>query len=239
MIIYGKHPCFLGLKNNKVKVFEVYVVKKQQQDLEDFLVSQKINFKSLKITVCDNRYLDNLVGGGSLHQGLAMKIAEKSLTSFDDFIDRLPEKKPNLLILDSLTDVNNIGAIIRSAVAFGVVDIIVARNFPIDSPVIFKASSGLAFEVNLIAAVNLNNVVKALKKCDYWVVGLDGSAKDDVKLISKYQPCALVAGSEGRGISNLLKKNCDLLVKINIDTKVESLNVSNACAIALNYLKNN
>ena len=238
MIIYGKHPCFLCLKAKGAKIYEIYVAQKQNKILREFCHQNQIDDKAFKIKVCDSKLLDNLAGFGNLHQGFVMKISAPKFTDFDDFTNNLSENKPNLVILDSITDVHNIGAIIRSCVAFGVEHVVVARNFPIESAVIFKASAGVAFAVNFIAPGNLNNAVKKLKDCGYWVVGMDGNGDGDVKKINQYQPCVVVLGNEGRGISNLLKKNCDLLVKIDIDKKVESLNVSNACSIALNYLKN-
>ena len=87
--------------------------------------------------------------------------------------------------------------------------------------------------VNLIAAQNLNNFLSDLKKLGYWRIGLDGDAKSDISEAKNYQPIALVLGSEGEGIRRLVKENCDLLVKINTNSQVESLNASNAAAIAM------
>src|SRR5690606_34913616 len=124
--------------------------------------------------------------------------------------------------------------IIRSAAAFGVNDIIIPKhNSPKDSAIISKSSSGMSELVNLIISGNINNLLINLKKIGYWCVALDGSAKINISQAKDYENIALVVGSEGAGVRQLVKKNCDLLVKIPMKSEVESLNASNAAAIAL------
>ena len=139
-----------------------------------------------------------------------------------------------MLILDQILDPHNLGAIIRTAVAFGVENIIITSyNSVKDTPVVAKTSVGLNEIVNLIEVVNLNNAIKDLKKIGYFIIGLDGEAKIEINKITDNKNLALVLGNEGRGIRDLVKKNCDELVKIPMSNAVESLNVSVASAIAI------
>jgi len=236
--VYGKHPVFAALLNSKRKIYQIFITKNSEADLKFFIADKKINLQQSLIRIVDNDYLSNLFPAGSTHQGFALKTTPITIISYDQFLDKIKnlsrENLPPLLILDNLTDPQNIGAIIRSAVAFGFKNIVITeRNFPIHSAVIAKASSGMLEMVDLIAAQNLNNFLVDLKKLGYWSVGLDGAAKNKISEAKNYQPIAFVIGSEGEGIRRLVKENCDLLVTIPMQDGVESLNVSNAAAIAM------
>lgn len=236
--VYGKHPVFAAIANKKRKIYEILVSKNSEADLKNFINENQINCASHLIKIVDNDHINSLLNTGATHQGFVLKTSPISLISYNQFLDNiadiLPQNLPPLLILDNLTDPHNIGAIIRSSAAFGVLNIVVVeRNCPVNSPVIAKSACGMLEIVNLIAAQNLNNFLSDLKKLGYWRIGLDGDAKSDISEAKNYQPIALVLGSEGEGIRRLVKENCDLLVKINTNSQVESLNASNAAAIAM------
>ncbi len=236
--IYGKHPVFAALLNKKRKIYQILVSKNSEAELKQFIADKKINCDSHLIRITDNDHINSLLPIGSTHQGFVLKTSPINLISYNQFLDKIAglekENLPPILILDSLTDPHNIGAIIRSSVAFGFRNIVVTeRNFPLNSPVIAKTASGMLETIDLIAAQNLNSFLADLKKLGYWSVGLDGEAKTDISASKNYHPIALVLGSEGEGIRRLVKENCDLLVKINIHPEVESLNASNAAAIAM------
>ncbi len=236
--VYGKHPVLAALLNKKRKIYQILVSKNSEAELKKFIADNKINCDQNLIKIVDNDYINSLLPLGATHQGFVLKTSPITLVSYNQFLDKIAgcekENLPPLLILDSLTDPHNIGAIIRSSVAFGFKNIVVTeRNFPLNSPVIAKTASGMLEVVNLIAAQNLNSFLADLKKIGYWSVGLDGEAKTDISATKDYHPIALILGSEGEGIRRLVKENCDLLVKININQEVESLNASNAAAIAM------
>ena len=168
-----------------------------------------------------------------------MKVAERQKITFDDFINSLQNVKdlPKLLILDQILDPHNLGAIIRTSVAFGIEKIIITSyNSVKDTPIVAKASVGLNEFVNLIEVVNLNNAIKSLKNVGYFIIGLDGEAKITIDKITDSRNLALVLGNEGKGIRELVKRNCDELVKIPMENCAESLNVSVATAIAIYQL---
>ncbi len=236
--VYGKHPVFAALLNSKRKIYQILITKNSEADLKLFIADKKINLNQNLIKIVDNDYLSGLFPFGSTHQGFALKTSPIAIIPYSQFLDKIKnlDKKnlPPLLILDNLTDPQNIGAMVRSAVAFGFKNIVITeRNFPIHSAVIAKAASGMLEMVELIAAQNLNNFLADLKKLGYWSVGLDGFAKSSISEAKNYHPIAFVIGSEGEGIRRLVKENCDILVKIPMSGEVESLNASNAAAIAM------
>ncbi|MCE3255522.1 MAG: pseudouridine synthase [Rickettsiaceae bacterium] len=236
--IYGRHPVLAALLNPRRKIYQILVTPHNEADLKKFITDKKIKIDKSLIKIVDGESLSSLFPIGSTHQGFALKTSLITIFSFNHFLDKIQnldsKNLPPLLVLDNLTDPQNIGAVIRSAVAFGFKNIVVnERNFPIHSPVIAKAASGMLELVELIAGGNFNHLLSELKKLGYWSVGLDGTAKADVKEVKNFQPIALVLGSEGEGIRRLVKENCDLLVKIPISNETESLNASNAAAIAM------
>ena len=238
VLVYGRHSVFAALLNPRRKIHQILITQNSESDLKQFITDKKINLDQSHIKIVDNDHLFSLFPSGSTHQGFVLKTSPITIFSFNYFLDKIQKIEkanlPPLLVLDNLTDPHNIGAIIRSAVSFGFKNIIVnERIFPIQSAVIAKTASGMLELVDLIAANNLNSCLADLKQLGYWSVGLDGEAKTYISKAKDYQPIALVLGSEGDGIRRLVKENCDLLVKISINSEVESLNASNAAAIAM------
>jgi 23S rRNA (guanosine2251-2'-O)-methyltransferase len=147
--------------------------------------------------------------------------------------------KYTILVLDSVTDPQNFGAIIRSAVAFNVTTVIVGKhnNAPISASA-YKSAAGAMEYINIVKVNNINNIIQKLKRQDFWVYALaTKNNAQDIKEINFTKKNVLVAGSEGAGIRPLILQNCDFFVKITIKQNIESLNVSVACAIAFYQLK--
>ncbi len=236
--IYGKHPVFAALLNPKRKIYQVLATKNSEAELRKFILEKKISLNQNLIKIVDSDLLSSLFPIGSSHQGLVLKTSIITTISNHQFLDKIKNfdktNLPPLLILDNLTDPQNIGAIIRSAAAFGFKNIVIQdRNFPTHSAVIAKAAAGMLELVDLISTQNINNFLADSKKLGYWSVGLDGESRSNISEAKNYQPIAFVIGSEGDGIRRLVKENCDLLVKIPMENAVESLNASNAAAIAM------
>ena len=142
-------------------------------------------------------------------------------------------------ILDQITDPQNIGAIIRSAAAFGITKLLLpADNTPEENASIAKAASGALETVQIAKVVNLKMAIEILKKKGFWIVGLDAHGNNDLNDLAKFNKVAIIIGSEDKGLRPLTIKSCDLLVKIPISEKVESLNASNAASIIFYFLKN-
>jgi 23S rRNA (guanosine2251-2'-O)-methyltransferase len=235
IIIYGKHPVLLAIKSCQRKIYKIYINKKHQDLIFNFLQENNLNALSSKLQFVDINFLDGLFRGKVNHQGFVIEASRKPKLSWDSFVKKCKVAKelPRVLLLDQLTDPHNIGAIIRTAVAFGITNIITTKyNFPQESSTIVKSSAGMTEFADLIEVVNLNKAIENLKEIGYKVVGLDGYAEKYINEI-KVENIALVLGSEGKGIRPLVKKSCDILTKIPMSEKVESLNASVAGAIAI------
>ena len=232
IFIYGKHPVFLSLKLNNKKFYKIYT--SNTNELNKFLVDNKIKINQNTIEYKTNNDLNKIVGNVN-HQGIVAVTSTTKILSLDEFTKSISsENLPKLLILDQLTDPHNIGAIIRTAVAFDIKYLIITKyNSLRDYSIIAKASAGMSEMINIIEVSNLNNTIEILKDIGYFVIGMAGEASQDIKTITDNKNLCLIIGSEGNGIRHLVKKNCDALYKITTNDAVESLNASVAAAIAI------
>ncbi|MFC1659347.1 23S rRNA (guanosine(2251)-2'-O)-methyltransferase RlmB [Pseudomonadota bacterium] len=235
--IYGKHPVLMAILHKKRELKKLFVTDRTIKIFEKFIQQNSIILpKNLKIEKVNNKYITSLTSKNAVHQGFLLECSSTPKLSLNTFLNSIQtdmKKLPNILILDEITDPHNIGAIIRSASAFEFENIIITeKNSPKDSSIISKSSAGMVETVNLIQVTNLNSTIKELKEIGYWIIGLDSSAKQNINE-TEFKNIALITGSEGKGIKELVKKNCDILVKIPMSNKVESLNASVATGIAL------
>ena len=149
-------------------------------------------------------------------------------------IEALAEEKCHILILDQVTDPQNIGAIIRSAVAFNTLALIMQdKNSPIENGAMAKASAGMIEHLPIARVTNLSRAIEKLKNAGFWTVGMDGYAKTTIDKLQKPLKTAIIMGSEGKGMRRLVEENCDISVKLPMSPLTESLNVATAAAIAL------
>lgn len=240
--ISGKHPVFTTLLRGRRRISEILVTPNSFSDLKNFLNKNSLQSLLSIVKSVNNDVIENLVGRQQSHQGLLVKASRLPVKNQHELLEELyalkdEENLPRLLLLDQVSDPHNVGAIIRSAVSFGVRKIIFCEhNAPQENSTIIKSSAGTIEFADLVVVTNFNNLIEKLKKIGYWCVGLAGEGKSNLSEIRSYKNVALIVGSEGNGIRDLVKKNCDLLVRIEIDKEVESLNASVAAAIALHEL---
>ena len=239
--IIGQHAVIEALKNTKRKVLRVFLTEESKKNIhrkspkKDLLKDVKVYFKTKKVL---DKYStkENL-----LHQGYVAEIEHLENPILKDFI----KEKNNITLacLDGVTDPRNIGSLIRSAVAFGIDGIIMKeRNFPSESKLMFKAASGAIEYINIFEVSNINSTLKNLKDKNFWVYGFDGKGEKNFTDIEWKGNNVLLFGSEGSGMHQHTLKYADFLVKIDIENKIESLNISNSAAIVfhhLSYLKKN
>jgi 23S rRNA (guanosine2251-2'-O)-methyltransferase len=243
IFVHGKHPALTVLKQRRRKIFSILVTTNFLSELENFLKTNSLSSLRQMVRVVSDQEIEVLIGKNQTHQGIVVKCSKLAVKTQNDLLEELyalkekNEKLPTLLFLDQLSDPHNVGAIIRSAVAFGVTKIIFSEHNSVkESAVMVKSSAGMIDFADLIEVTNFSTLMEKLKKIDYWCFGLDGSASETIAKIKSYDNVVLIVGSEGYGIRNLVKKNCDLLVKIDIDPRVESLNASVATSITLHEL---
>lgn len=221
--IYGKHPVISALKNPNRKIIEIYCTE------EIFNLHQEV-IKVHPYQIITGQYLNNLLPREASHQGIA---AQTTSISIDLKSIDLNKDDIKIAILDQITDPHNIGAILRSAAAFSIEAIIMTNdNSAEENGVMAKISCGGIELVPIIKVVNLRSTIETLKKKGFWIVGFDGSAKEFISQKNLSGKIAMIFGSEGEGMRRLTAESCDLLLKIPINPNMESINVSNAAAIA-------
>ena len=233
--IVGQHAVIEALRNPKRKVLRVFLTEESKKNIhrknpnKNLLNDVKVYFKTKKEL---DKYStkENL-----LHQGYVAEIEHLEKPILKDYI----KSKSNItfVCLDSVTDPRNIGSVIRSAASFNIDGIIIKeRHFSSDSKLMYKAASGAIEYVNIFEVANINSTLKNLKEKNFWVYGFDGKGKKDFTDIDWKGNNILLFGSEGFGMHQHTSKYADFLVKINIDNKIESLNISNSASIVMHYL---
>jgi 23S rRNA (guanosine2251-2'-O)-methyltransferase len=223
--IYGKHAVESAISNKNRKIFEILCTEKDFEYIKKLSPDNKIN-------IVTSDYIKSLFRESTPTQNLVAKVAPITMHHIPKELLDNPNSK--LVILDKITDPQNLGSILRSSAAFGMDAVIYPKDGGGgESGTVAKAACGALDIVPLIEVVNINNIIQDLKKHGFWVIGLDGEAKQNISGNNKLfdGKLAVVMGSEGEGLRPLVAKNCDLLVKIPISKTMESLNVSNAAAI--------
>jgi len=233
IILYGKHVVLAALKNPRRKIIKILCTFENLQSIKEACAKMRISESFIEI--CDRKRIESILPQTSLHQGVALVSLPLEDYSIEEICATCEnEKNARILILDQVTDPQNIGAIIRSCAAFGVKALIMQnRNSPQENAVIAKTSVGTSEIFPIARVTNLSRTIEILKKNGFWVLGMDGYAKDYISSVDKNGKLAIVMGSEGKGMRRLIEEACDITAKIPIEPEVESLNVSNAAAIIL------
>jgi 23S rRNA (guanosine2251-2'-O)-methyltransferase len=232
-IIYGVHAVRAALLNSKRVHEELQITKNNNKFAEDYRSIIK------KITILDQKDFKKIYGGEKSSQGIVLKTNEFERPNLQQFLKiENGNNKSVLLALDQITDPQNIGSIMRSCALFNCKGIIISKdNAPELTPSLYKAASGAAEMVNYFKVTNLKRTISELKKNGYWIYGFDSSNSRSSENINFAKKSILVFGSEGKGIRELVKKECDEIIKLkmqqNSNYKIDSLNVSNAASIAL------
>jgi 23S rRNA (guanosine2251-2'-O)-methyltransferase len=183
----------------------------------------------VKVTETTPKELDRLLGTDAVHQGVALEVDPVSRFGLDD-IDPLKL----VVVLDQITDPHNVGAILRTACAFGADAVITtARHSPRETGVMAKSASGALDLVPMIEVRNLGDALEKLKNRGMLVLGFDSESEQPLRPRSGDQPLAIVMGAEGKGLRQRTRELCDEMVKLDMPGPIKSLNVSNAAAIAL------
>ena len=228
--IVGKHAVLEALKNPNRKVLRVFLTEESKKNIHR--VSQNQNLlKDVKVYFKNKKELDKYIGKEDiLHQGYVAEVEHLDSLIVKEFI----KNKTDLTFacLDEVTDPRNIGSIIRSAASFNLDGIIIKeRHFPDESKLMYKSASGCMEYVNVFKVSNINTTLKFLREKNFWVYGFDAKSKKNFTEIEWKGNNILLFGSEGFGIKKHTEKYADFFVKIEINQKIESLNISNSAAI--------
>ena len=233
--IVGKHPVIEALKNTKRKVLRVFLTEESKKTIHR--ENQKKNLlKDVKVFFKTKKELDKYSTKENLmHQGFVAEIEHLDEILLKEFIKE--KKKLNIVCLDEVTDPRNIGSIIRSSSSFEIDGIIVKdRHFPSESKLMYKSASGSMEHVNIFKVSNINTTLKYLREKNFWVYGFDSKGKEDFTDVKWEGNNILLFGSEGYGITKHTLNYTDYLVKITINNRVESLNISNSASIVFHYI---
>ena len=223
--LWGRHAVTAALDNPARKVLRAWATR----DAAAYMQFPK----EVAVTIADVADLGRLVPHDAPHQGVVVEIEPLEDVWLDGLLHEAPERAV-LLVLDQVTDPHNVGAILRSAAAFGAIGIVTQdRHSPPESGALAKAASGALERVPWARVVNLARALEEIGEAGFWRIGLTGDAEMELKEALGPERVALVLGAEGPGLRPNTREHCDALARLPICDAVESLNVSNATAVAL------
>ncbi|MDO4499763.1 MAG: 23S rRNA (guanosine(2251)-2'-O)-methyltransferase RlmB [Erysipelotrichaceae bacterium] len=220
-IVFGKNSFVEALQNGRI--IRAYLANNDN-------IAKKLQEKNIRYEIVSRSKLDSLTRSGN-HQGYVAEVKEFKLSKVEDMI-----KSENGLIvmLDGLKDPHNLGAIIRTCECAGVDGVIYKKHNAVHlNDTVAKVACGAVEYVKVAEVNNLVNTIKDLKQKGYWVVGTDGSARDMYNKIDYNMNTVLIIGSEGEGMSRLVKEECDFMVKMPMFGHINSLNASVAAGIMI------
>ncbi|HWC56450.1 MAG TPA: 23S rRNA (guanosine(2251)-2'-O)-methyltransferase RlmB [Sphingomicrobium sp.] len=223
--LWGKHAVAAALDNPERRVLRAWATR----EAAGFMQFPK----EVAVTLAEAPDLGRLVPHDAPHQGVVVEVEPLEDVWLGDLLTQVPERGV-LLVLDQVTDPHNVGAILRSAAAFGAVGIVTQdRHSPPESGVVAKAASGALERVAWARVVNLARALEEIGEAGFWRIGLAGDAETQLKEALGPSRIALVLGAEGPGLRPNTRDHCDALARLPISDAIESLNVSNAAAVAL------
>jgi 23S rRNA (guanosine2251-2'-O)-methyltransferase len=224
--LWGRHAVEAALKNPARQHRKLWATREGIESLDGELPPD------FPVEYADVQDLARLVARDAPHQGLVLECEPLDDIFLDEVMDG--DRDRPIVILDQVTDPHNVGAILRSAAAFNAAAIVTQdRHAPPESGVVAKSASGALEVVPWVRVVNLARALDDLAEAGYWRIGMTGAAEATLAEALPAGPVALVLGAEGEGMRQNIEAHCDALAKLPISRTIESLNVSNAAAIAL------
>ena len=236
-LIAGKHAVTEALKNPNRKVLKVLTTEDSKKNLN----RDGNLLKNIKIFYKTKNELDRLCSKDQIsHQGMIAEIEHLDKVDLKEYVQSIENKKNiTLVVLEDVTDPRNIGSIIRSAASFNISGIIVKeRSFPSESKLLYKSASGCVEHINIFEVSNISSTLKYLKTKNFWVCAFDKNCTNDFTKHNWEGNHILLFGSEGYGLKHQTLKNSDFILKIKINDKIESLNISNSASVVFHYINN-
>lgn len=224
--LYGRHPVLAALANPERRIERLLATREAAERHAEA-------FAGKPVQILAREEMAQRLPAGAVHQGVAALVAPLEESMLEDVLARCGDAAL-VLALDQVTDPHNVGAILRSAAAFGAAGLVVTeRHAPADTGVLAKAASGGLEIVPLVRAVNLARALEQLKEAGFWIYGLDERGDASLGTLDLAGRVCVVLGAEGEGLRRLTSEKCDRLVTIPTKSALASLNVSNAASIAL------
>ena len=229
-IIYGRHAIAALLANVPDRVEHLYLAPSAMEGLAELALERGVRIEPMTPGLL-HKELD-----GAVHQGAVARVSLSGLMqNYGEFVKTLPATPDTALVmLNEISDPYNVGAIIRSAAAFGAAGVLIpSHNQSPVTGIVAKASAGTVFTIPLIGINNENQTIMDLKKRGYWVYGLAGEGDHELPKEKFDAPAVFVVGSEGAGLREKTREHCDILLRIPMSRTVESLNASVSAAVTL------
>ena len=239
-LIAGRHAVTEALKNPNRKVLKLFLTEDSKKKLNKDNENQNL-LKNINLFYKTKKELDRLCSKDQIsHQGLIAEIEHFERKNLKDYINSTEKNKNiTLVALEEVTDPRNIGSIIRSATSFNIDGIIIKeRIFPSESKLLYKSASGCLEHITIFEVSNINTTLKYLKTKNFWICGFDKNGSKDFTKHDWNGNNVLLFGSEGYGLKYQTLNNSDFLLKIHINKKIESLNISNSAAVVFHYINN-
>ena len=237
--IYGRHAVRAALRNPARRLRRLIAIPEIAAEAQAWLAEGKARVSAgLKVETLERVRLEALLPEGAVHQGLALQAEPLPPAFLEDVLAEIPPAAAGgtavVVVLDQVSDPHNVGAVLRSAAAFGAHAVVLPEHgTPPSTAVLAKAASGALEQVPLVRVTNLARALDKLKEAGFWCVGLDESAEKLLAELDLTGRVALVLGAEGEGLRRLTRERCDFRARLPTQDPLASLNVSNAAAIAL------
>ncbi len=231
--IYGVHAALAALGNPERRLRRLIMTGEAASGLSARLPKPGGTLPMAEIL--ERAAINRVLPQGAVHQGIAVLAEPLPEPDLDEVLDGLAEApSATILLLDQVTDPQNVGAVLRSAAAFGAAAVVTLRHHaPPVTGALAKAASGAAERVALVRVGNLAQAIERLKESRFWCVALDGEADQDLSEIDLAGRVALALGAEGPGLRRLTRERCDLAARLPTSGPIADINVSNAAAVAL------
>lgn len=243
--LYGINPVYSLLTRNagNRKIYEIILNKKRKSNSRIQNIIREAVSKNIEVLELESGKFNEISHEDVYTQGVYARVSNYNYCNLEHYLNRSVNRDSRLLILDGITDVGNFGSIIRNCCAFNFEGIIIQKRRSVAlNERISKISAGTLEEVKIFRVTNIVGTLKELKNKGFWIYGTTLDTTQEVKYISDVDftlPLAVVFGSEDKGISRLVSKNCDFMVTVNLSGKIQSLNVSTASGIILYTIQEN
>ena len=225
--LYGIHAARAALANPRRKILRARLIEPVWQQLKDVFRGET------QSQICPADQISQLLPPGAVHQGVALLCEPLPPVDLEEFLAATQSDTRRIAVLDQITDPHNEGAILRSAAAFGFAGVVVqTRHSPPESGVLAKAASGALDLVPRISVVNIARALEEMGRAGVWRVALTADGTEDIHDALTGRDLAVVLGAEGSGLRRLVRERCDTSAHIPVTSAMQSLNVSNAAAIA-------